>query len=210
MEDTLDHPVHSADAMDHLGQVLAALGIELAGVVALDPPGQRRHAAQGGLEVVRDDGCEVLQFAVGGLQLPLPGAEGLVGLLQFPRAEHDFGLRPLALGNVAEDDAEEPVAAHLDLGDGGFHWEFLAVGPQAAQGIQPAHPAIGPAGLSEVPHVPCVRLPETLRDEPIERTAKGLGGRTAEHDFGGGVEQHDPLPVVHGDDRIHRRRDNSR
>ena len=47
---------------------------------------------------------------------------------------------------------------------------------------------------------------KALRDESIDRAADRFPRLTAEHLFGGGIEQDDPAIFAEGDDRIHRRR----
>src|ERR1044071_7863073 len=43
---------------------------------------------------------------------------------------------------------------------------------------------------------------ETLRDETLDGLSQCLCCRTAEHLFGGGIEQYDTLLFIHGNDRI--------
>jgi hypothetical protein len=102
------------------------------------------------------------------------------------------------------------VPLHLHLRDGGLDRELLAIGPQAAEGPQMAHGAGGLAGLAEVADVLPVRLAETVRDEPLDVRAQGLGRRAAEHLLRRRVEQDNLLVLADGDDRIHRRIDEAR
>ncbi len=55
-----------------------------------------------------------------------------------------------------------------------------------------------------------MRAAEPLRDEAVERLPDCFGGWAAEHLLGGGIEDHNALLVVDGDDGIHRRGDHAR
>ena len=55
-----------------------------------------------------------------------------------------------------------------------------------------------------------MRAAEAFRDEAVERLPQGFGGRAAEHPLRRLVEKDNALVFIHGDDRVHRRRDNAR
>jgi hypothetical protein len=55
-----------------------------------------------------------------------------------------------------------------------------------------------------------VRIAKLRRYKAINGSADGFGACTAEHILGGGIEQHDALAIIDGDDRVHRRSDDAR
>ena len=60
-------------------------------------------------------------------------------------------------------------------------------------------------GAAETLHVVGMGVPETLRNQLVQRLAQDLVARPAEDLLGGAVVQDDFLPLVHGDDGVHGR-----
>jgi hypothetical protein len=111
--------------------------------------------------------------------------------------------------DVAQDHRVELVALLDVLRDRGLDRELGAVGAQRVEHRLPAHGARGHAGLPELAHVPRVGGAEALRDQHLDRLSDHRRARPAEGAFGGGVELHHALRLVHGDDRVHGRLDDA-
>ena len=102
------------------------------------------------------------------------------------QAELLFGA--FALGDIAHDDGIELPSMHLDARHGGFDWEALTAGAHAAR----ARPNPGGQRAVAAGGV-VVQLVDVLDNEAADMLPQRLGGRAAEHAFGGGVEQRDAL-----------------
>jgi hypothetical protein len=74
----------------------------------------------------------------------------------------------------------------------------FAAGPQRVQSLR--HPQPGFAPLLIVAY----HLPQRLRQQGIQRLTQCLGGGTAKHGFGGGIEQGDAAIRAEGQNRVHR------
>ncbi len=49
-----------------------------------------------------------------------------------------------------------------------------------------------------------MRLAKLLRDQKVKALAYDIGCRVTEHLLGGGVEEHDALVLINGDNPVHR------
>ena len=172
--------------MGDLGGVLAQ---QLALFIAQHAAERRVHHEQAAIE-------GDLLDADGGLLVD--GAEASLALQQ-------RFLGALALGNIAQNDGVELLPGHLDLGDGGLDGKLLSVGPQCIENTGGGHGAGGESHLAEVANQPGVRGANRVRQEAVQRLAERVPGGTAEHLFGGLVEDDDALALVEGDDGIHGR-----
>src|SRR5262249_20245510 len=86
--------------------------------------------------------------------------------------------------------------------------KFQSVHAQSRKLAEATHrPA---SGFAESADVLGMRGTEALRDKSAELLPHSFGSRAAEHPLGRSVEKDDALIIVHGDDRVHRRRDNAR
>src|SRR5260221_875440 len=158
--------------------------------LSLQQPHRDHHRGQDVVEVVR--------------QSPGQGS----GALEALRAQQlSFGAT--LLGDVAQDDGEELLAADLDLGDRGFDRELLAVRAQTEQRVEPTHRTARDVGLAEGADVSRMRGAESPRNEAIERLAERFSGRGAERLFRRAVEHENTLVLVDGDDGVHSRADDA-
>src|SRR5581483_9118586 len=64
--------------------------------------------------------------------------------------------------------------------------------------------------LSEFPDVLRVRRAHTLRNEAVDLAPQRIAGGAEKHPLRGIVKKSDLLPLVEGDDRVHRRSDDAR
>ena len=88
--------------------------------------------------------------------------DGVVGGLDHRRQPSPRLIRPRAFRNVPQDHREHPSGRGLDLGYGGLHLKFFAIGAQGWQRPDFAHRALGHSRFSELVHVRGMRRPETL------------------------------------------------
>src|SRR5574340_459605 len=115
-----------------------------------------------------------------------------------------------ALADIAQDDGEEPAALHLDLGNGSFHLEDLAIGPPAMHTARAGQLAAAYPGTGEGAHLSSMPLAGLFGQQRLDGLAEGFGSRQAEHQLGCRIELHDPMAVVHADDGLHGRLDQAR
>ena len=87
--------------------------------------------------------------------------------------------------------------------------ELLAVAPNPGYDALRSHAARRRAGLPEAADVIAVGAAEALGNEPRQWRANGFFLGTAKHPFRCDIEQYDVLTLVDGDDRVHRRVEDS-
>ena len=124
-------------------------------------------------------------------------------LSQLPVRAPDLMLGGRALRDVAQDHREQLLPAHCCMRDRGLDLELAAVRTQSPQRRLHPHAPRCLAGVAEALDVGPVRAAEPFRDEALERLADGIGCPATEHLLCRGVEQHDALIAVDGDDRVH-------
>ncbi len=140
----------------------------------------------------------------------LDDAERILGpVVDLPGQQVAGVLIGLALGDIPQDHRGKRRAAHLHLGNGGLDGEFLPVGAQAADRPERPHAAVGDAGRLEPGDMLAMAGAMALGHQALDGRADGLRRGDAEHPFGGGIEQHDPLLLVDRDEGVHRRLDDA-
>ncbi len=133
----------------------------------------------------------------------------LGAMVHFPGQQVAGVLGGAALADVPQDHRRQMFAADFDMRDGRLDRKFLAIGPQAADGPEGAHLAVGHARLDEVPDMSFVRPAQPFGHEHGERLVDRFFSGQPKHLLGGGIEQDDPVPLVHSDDGVHGRLDDA-
>ncbi len=213
---------HQADrldggrAKDHGRSIHPALpGLDIGGQFAFDRGGefgplpaavrQQRVRARQGRDAPLNGLCEAFLGVRAGQADQRPGdCQRVLGaMVHFPGEQVPGVLGGAPLTDVPQDHRRQMLAAHLDMRNRRLDREFLAIGPEAADGAEGAHLAVGHARLGEVPDVVVVRRAQPLGHEHGERLVDSLFAGQPEHPLGGGVEQDDAVALIDRDDRIH-------
>lgn len=121
--------------------------------------------------------------------------------------EAELFVREPAIGDVTQNYCEKLFAINLGLRDRGIDGKFVAIGTNAKDGIEAAHPAASGVGFAKITYVAGMLNAKALGDETIERGTKGKRRLTAEHHLGSRIEHGDAVVGVYGNDGIHRRSD---
>jgi hypothetical protein len=116
------------------------------------------------------------QFIALDVEPPATDLADRLGALQIGLRFQQRGFRPLALGDVAQDDGEQPAALQFDLGKRGFDGKYLAVGSPAIQTAPIRQVAAGHAGTGEIADVFRMARAGILGQQRINRLAQRFGG----------------------------------
>src|SRR5437868_5974068 len=111
-----------------------------------------------------------------------------------------FFLSAFTSSDIAQDHRVKLLTLHFNLRNRSFNRKFLAVRTNSGKRSERTHRPLGHARLAKRANVFTVYGAQTLRNKAIDRLPSGVGSRTTEHCFGGGIEYCDPLILIDSDD----------
>src|SRR5215469_2363649 len=119
-------------------------------------------------------------------------------------------LRPYSLRDVPNNNGKKLLSGRFNLRNGSLYRKFFASGSQSPQCAQTIQCTIGDPTLGKATNMHTMFSAEAFRDEAFDGTSNRFNRTTEKYSFCSGIEEHDPLSVIDGDDRVHRRADDAR